>query len=150
MENAIRDNPNIPIQQLKNTILKKCNVEVSRFKVLRAKKTALEAIRGADTKQYEYLWNYCETVRQHNPGSKLILRKVDGSDPPVFEKLYFSLFAMKSAFLSGCRPLIGLDGCFLKTCFKGQLLVAVGGTVMTIWQKGLIDALKELVPESEH
>ncbi|KAL0413507.1 UNVERIFIED_CONTAM: hypothetical protein Sradi_1552400 [Sesamum radiatum] len=89
MENAIRDNPNIPIQQLKNTILRKCNVE-------------------------------------HNPGSKLILRKVDGSDPPVFEKLYFSLFAMKSAFLSGCRPLIGLDGCFLKTCFKGQLLVAVG------------------------
>ncbi|KAL0374669.1 UNVERIFIED_CONTAM: hypothetical protein Sradi_3382600 [Sesamum radiatum] len=126
MENAIRDNPNIPIQQLKNTILRKCNVEVSRIKVLRAKKTALEAIRGADTKQYKYLWNYCETVRQHNPGSKLILRKVDGSDPPVFEKLYFSLFAMKSAFLSGCRPLIGLDGCFLKTCFKGQLLVAVG------------------------
>ncbi|KAL0345413.1 UNVERIFIED_CONTAM: hypothetical protein Sradi_4372600 [Sesamum radiatum] len=182
---------NIPIQQLKNTILRKCNVEVSRFKVLRAKKTALEAIRGADTKQYEYLWNYCETVRQHNPGSKLILRKVDGSDPPVFEKLYFSLFAMKSAFLSGCRPLIGLDGCFLKTCFKGQLLVAVGrdgndnmvpialaivpienretwtwfvselledigGLGTNKWsfisdrQKGLIDALKELVPESEH
>ncbi|KAK4385870.1 hypothetical protein Sango_2711000 [Sesamum angolense] len=118
-------------------------------------------------------------------------KKVDGSDPPVFEKLYFSLFAMKSAFLSGCRPLIGLDGCFLKTCFKGQLLVVVGrdGNVNMVpialaivpvenretwtwfvgelwedigglgtnkWsflsnrQKCLIDALEELVPESEH
>ncbi|KAL0322378.1 UNVERIFIED_CONTAM: hypothetical protein Scaly_2534200 [Sesamum calycinum] len=72
MENEIRDNPNIPIQQIR-----KCNVEINRFKVLKAKKTPLEAIRGADSKQYEYLWNYCETVRQHNPNSKLILRKVN-------------------------------------------------------------------------
>ncbi|KAL0307087.1 UNVERIFIED_CONTAM: hypothetical protein Sradi_6126000 [Sesamum radiatum] len=46
MESSIRDHPDIPIQQLKNRILRKCNVEVSRFKVLRAKKKALEAIRG--------------------------------------------------------------------------------------------------------
>ncbi|KAL0430869.1 UNVERIFIED_CONTAM: hypothetical protein Sradi_0712900 [Sesamum radiatum] len=98
---------------------------------------------------------------------------------------------MKSAFLFGCRPIIGLDGCFLKTYFKGQLLVAIGrdgndnivpiaiavvpvenrqtwqwfleellddirGLGTAKWsfildrQKGLIDALKELVPESEH
>ncbi|KAK4406178.1 hypothetical protein Sango_0624300 [Sesamum angolense] len=87
MESSIRDHPDIPIQQLKNRILRKCNVEVSRFKVLRAKKKALEAIRGSDALQYDKLWDYCETVRKCNPGNR---------------------------------------------------------------QKGLIEALKELVPDSEH
>ncbi|XP_012837640.1 PREDICTED: uncharacterized protein LOC105958177 [Erythranthe guttata] len=40
--------------------------------------------------------------------------------------MYFSLPAMRMGFLSGCRPLIGLDGCFLKTVHGGQLLCAVG------------------------
>ncbi|KAK4404861.1 hypothetical protein Sango_0854700 [Sesamum angolense] len=89
------------------------------------------------------------------------------------------------------RPIIGLDGCFLKTCYGGQLLVAVGrdgndnmfpiamvvvqvenrenwtwflgellddigGLGTSMWsfisdrQKGLIEALKYLVPDSEH
>ncbi|KAK4404145.1 hypothetical protein Sango_0783100 [Sesamum angolense] len=87
IENAIRDHPTIPVQQLKNKILSKCNVDVSRFKVMRAKKEALERIRGDDAKQYELLWDYCETVRKCNPGSKLLLRKVENSDPPVFDRI---------------------------------------------------------------
>ncbi|KAL0294049.1 UNVERIFIED_CONTAM: hypothetical protein Sangu_3226300, partial [Sesamum angustifolium] len=91
----------------------------------------------------------------------------------------------------GCRPIIGLDGCFLKTVFGGQMLVAVGrdandnmwpialaivqvenrenwcwfiremlddigGLGTNRWsfisdrQKGLIEALRELVPDAEH
>ncbi|KAK4381100.1 hypothetical protein Sango_3000400 [Sesamum angolense] len=98
---------------------------------------------------------------------------------------------MKNCGITVKLPLIGLDGCFLKTCFKGQLLVVVGrdGNVNMVpialaivpvenretwtwfvgelwedigglgtnkWsflsnrQKCLIDALEELVPESEH
>jgi hypothetical protein len=36
------------------------------------------------------------------------------------------LDATKRGFLEGCRPVICLDGCHLKTKFGGQLLVAVG------------------------
>ncbi|XP_017420328.2 uncharacterized protein LOC108330352 [Vigna angularis] len=32
----------------------------------------------------------------------------------------------KQGFLGSCRPLIGVDGCHLKTTYGGQLLVAVG------------------------
>ncbi|KAK4394886.1 hypothetical protein Sango_1642900 [Sesamum angolense] len=59
-------------------------------------------------------------------GSKLLLRKVENSDPPVIDRMYFSLWALKKGFLEGCRPIIGLDGCFLKTVYGGQLLVVVG------------------------
>ncbi|KAL0448599.1 UNVERIFIED_CONTAM: hypothetical protein Slati_1416300 [Sesamum latifolium] len=191
MEDAIRNNSNIPVGQLKNTIMRKCRVDVSRWKVQRAKRQALDTIRGRDAIQYELLWDYCETVRAKNPGSKIILRRQEGSDPPLFERLYYSLSAMKLGFLEGCRPIIGLDGCFLKIVYQGQLLVAVGrdgnDNMMPIaivvvqvenrenwswfigellddigglgadkWsfisdrQKGLVDALRELAPGSEH
>ena len=37
-----------------------------------------------------------------------------------------SLDAFKRGFLAGCRPIICLDGCHVKTKFGGQLLTAVG------------------------
>ncbi|KAK8595124.1 hypothetical protein V6N13_016031 [Hibiscus sabdariffa] len=34
--------------------------------------------------------------------------------------------ALKQGWIEGCRPFIGVDGCFLKTVSKGALLVAIG------------------------
>ena len=45
--------------------------------------------------------------------------------PACFHKLYFSLTAMKKGFRAGCRPIIGLDGCFLKGPYKGYLLSVI-------------------------
>ncbi|PKI31304.1 hypothetical protein CRG98_048305 [Punica granatum] len=42
-----------------------------------------------------------------------------------FQRMYVCLEACKTGFLSCGRPLIGLDGCFLKGYFGGQLLSAV-------------------------
>ena len=46
--------------------------------------------------------------------------------PHTFQRLYFSLATMKIGFQEGCRPFIGLNGCFLKGPYKGTLLVVVG------------------------
>ena len=43
-----------------------------------------------------------------------------------FERLYVCLDACKKGFLGGCRPIVGVDGCFIKGFHKGHLLVAVG------------------------
>lgn len=40
--------------------------------------------------------------------------------------MYVCFNACKVAFVRHCRPLIGLDGCFLKGKYGGQLLTAVG------------------------
>jgi hypothetical protein len=37
-----------------------------------------------------------------------------------------SLDACKRSFLGGCRPIICLDGCFIKTKFGGQFFCLVG------------------------
>jgi hypothetical protein len=46
--------------------------------------------------------------------------------PCRFQRMYMSLAAMKDGFRDGCRPIIGLDACFLKGVYKGQLMAAIG------------------------
>ncbi|XP_073015817.1 uncharacterized protein [Primulina eburnea] len=120
------ENPTIPVEKIKRLIRRKCNVDVSKYKAYRPKKAALEKIKGKYEDQYLKLWDYCETVRKYNPGSKILVKRDHSYFVPTFQRMYFSLQALKCGFLAGCRPVIGLDGCFLKTNYGGQLLVAIG------------------------
>ncbi|WOL10979.1 hypothetical protein Cni_G19740 [Canna indica] len=43
-----------------------------------------------------------------------------------FKRIFVGFDALKEGFLGGCRPVISLDGCFLKSKAGGQLLSAVG------------------------
>ncbi|KAL0403665.1 UNVERIFIED_CONTAM: hypothetical protein Sradi_2007300 [Sesamum radiatum] len=53
--------------------------------------------------------------------------KVDRDlSPPVLQRMYYCLSGLREGFLNGCRPIIGLDGCFLKSLYRGQLLTAIG------------------------
>ena len=45
---------------------------------------------------------------------------------PIFERIYVCIEACKTAFAYICMPLIGLDACFLKGEYGGQLMKAVG------------------------
>ena len=60
--------------------------------------------------------------KECNPGSTFFLNLIG----PRFHTLYMSLDACKRGFIYGCRPLICLDDCHIKTKFDGQLLTTVG------------------------
>ncbi|XP_070665134.1 uncharacterized protein [Malus domestica] len=83
---------------------------------------ALKIIEGKHAEQYTKLWDYAEKVRNTNPGSIMKVKLDRGR----FQRIYVCLGACKEGFKSGCRPLIGLDGCYLKSVHEGQLLCAVG------------------------
>jgi hypothetical protein len=92
-----------------------------------ARRLAKDKIRGKMNEQYNKLWDYIETIRRTNVGS-CVMMKVDRPLPDIltkFQQLYLSLAALKRGFLADCRPIIGLDGCFLKGPHKGQLLAAI-------------------------
>lgn len=40
--------------------------------------------------------------------------------------MFICFDALKRGWKAGCKPFIGLDGCFLKGIVKGQVFVAVG------------------------
>lgn len=124
----IRTNPRIPWQSFKDRIRKEMKVDVSRTQIYRAKRKAGQLIYGSDLEQYGRLWDYCAELRRSNPGSTVVMdAPIDSeSGQPRFNRLYIFLAGPKTGFLSGCRKIIGVDGCHLKGQYSGQLLTAVG------------------------
>ena len=72
------------------------------------------------------LRDYCEEILSTNPGSTVKLQ-CDSSvlGCTKFVRIYIYLDACKRGFLSGCRPLVGLDDCFTKGPHSRQLLAVI-------------------------
>ncbi|XP_015956201.1 uncharacterized protein LOC107480560 [Arachis duranensis] len=95
--------------------------------ISRALFDARNAVFGDEKEQYKMLRDYGLTLLKTNPGSTFeICCTPQPESDPVFDKIYVCLNGYKNGFKAGCRPLIGLDGAFLKTQFGGQILSAVG------------------------
>ncbi|KAL0293000.1 UNVERIFIED_CONTAM: hypothetical protein Sradi_6961600 [Sesamum radiatum] len=81
--------------------------------------------RGWDLKfQHNETKKITATLCKYNPGSTLVLKVDRDLSPPVLQRMYYC--GLREGFLNGCRPIIGLDGCFLKSLYRGQLLTAIG------------------------
>ncbi|XP_059446413.1 uncharacterized protein LOC132177958 [Corylus avellana] len=105
-------------------------------------------------KQVKAKWNV--DAHEDNVGSCLILM-VERPMPEVpcrFQRLYVSFAAMKTGFLQGCRPVIGVDACFSKGRYKGQLMTAVGrdanNSMYPLSIVGLVPSLEQVCPTAEH
>jgi hypothetical protein len=98
----------------------------------RARKAALNKIHGDEAEQFALLFDYGQELRRSNLGSNFFLTtnhvKEHANLVPKqhLSTLYWSYDACKRGFLEGCRPLICIDGCHIKTKYKGNLLTAVG------------------------
>ncbi|XP_031378485.1 uncharacterized protein LOC116193879 [Punica granatum] len=91
-------------------------------------RVARRIVEGSERLQYQKLWDYCEELRRQNPNSTfdLTVHRPTLELPPTFD-ICFN--ANVQGFKEGCRPFIGLDECFLKGYYGGQLLSAVAQDV---------------------
>ena len=119
---SFRANDKMSITSLSRTIQKDWNLTPSRSKVARARRMIMRQIHGDEEQQFNSLWDYGQELRRSNPGSSFFLNLVDSR----FSTCYMSIDACKRGFISACRPIICLDGCFIKTKHGAQLLTAVG------------------------
>ncbi|XP_059627022.1 uncharacterized protein LOC132269799 [Cornus florida] len=124
----VRLNPTMGHVALQSTIAAELDLDVSTYKARRAKKRALGIIEGDEAEQYSKLKDYCALIQSTNPGSRATIG-VDlmsyDNEIKTFERIFICYAAMKKGFRNGCRPFLGVDGCFLKRAYGGHLLSAV-------------------------
>jgi hypothetical protein len=127
-----RDNQKLGLASFAAKVTREYNMCPDRWKLSRARKAALTEIHGDEEEQFSQLLDYGQELRRSNPGSKFFVTTNSVGDPGSADHkqhlatVYWSYDACKRGFLAGCRPLIYIDGCHIKTRFKGVLLTAVG------------------------
>lgn len=134
----IKANRNWKISEFRDHVSVQLRAHVTLSKCRRAKKEAIAMIDGDISDQFKLLWNYCnEIVRTNpntfvrtNPNTFVYMKLVENEDPGKpkrFQRFYICFSACKEGFKSGCRRIVGVDGCWLKGPMYGtQLLTAIG------------------------
>ncbi|GJZ55920.1 pentatricopeptide repeat-containing protein, partial [Tanacetum coccineum] len=70
--------------------------------------------------------SYGKEILYSNDGSTVKLGvTVNLDDKTYFDRFYCCFYGLKRGFQLGCRPVIALDGCFLKKPNVGEILTAV-------------------------
>ncbi|MBA0716107.1 hypothetical protein Golax_014972 [Gossypium laxum] len=69
----------------------------------------------------------------------MAMNRVTLESSPHFKRFYVCFEALKRGRKEGCRPILGLDGCFLKGPFKASLGMedGFGYTIISDQQKDL-------------
>ncbi|KAH1249653.1 hypothetical protein GmHk_05G012964 [Glycine max] len=178
LEGKLRLQPTLKCVEALEYFKQEFGVHIEVTKMWRAMKEAKQLVEGNERKQYAKVFDYAHELLRSNPGSTAKISTVPSPEgPPQFQRLYICLAGCKKGFVAGCRPFIGLDGCFLKSAFGGNLLSAVGldgnnhiyviayvvvdienkrqlemngWNFMSDMQKGLIPALQEVMPGAPH
>ena len=124
----IRKNPTWKIKEMVETVRHDLEIEVSRIKLIRVRKAALEGVFESLKQHYSRVRDFGYQILLNNPQNRVDIRttRLNESDPNKFKRIYICYHALKEGWKQGCRPILGLDGCFLKTVCGGQMLSAVG------------------------
>lgn len=125
----IRSNPLWPFSAFIEQVKRDFGVKVSRSQVYNARSIGNQLVSGTHKKQYALLYRYCLEIKEKMPGSvmSIFIDPKSHSEPdPRFLRIYTCLAPLRKGFLTTCRPILGLDGCFLKGPYPGQLLSATG------------------------
>ncbi|XP_050219968.1 uncharacterized protein LOC126670310 [Mercurialis annua] len=93
----------------------------------RAKYTAMTIIRGSLESHYTRFRAYDAEMRRVDPEGLFCFHFI--SDPttgtPIFQRYYVGFSSLRKGFKAGCRAVLCVDGCFLKTLVVGVLLSAI-------------------------
>ncbi|XP_057791885.1 uncharacterized protein LOC131008832 [Salvia miltiorrhiza] len=121
--NVFRIRPDLKIEDLKNDIWDRFTTKVGKDRLYKARSIAKQLVRGSVEEHYNMLGRYLAELRRVDPDGSFVL--LQGEDH-LFKGLYVCHSALRRGFKAGCRPIVGLDGCHLKTYLGGILLCAVG------------------------
>lgn len=119
----LRPQLDITSQQVYDLFMQLHKVKLHDAMVHGALKLARKICEGEENEQYARLRDYANELLRLNPSSTVLLQVA--CETHEFDRFYVCLNASNRGFLARCKPLISLDGYFLKGYYEGQLLAAV-------------------------
>lgn len=123
----IRKNPQWKVKDMIETIKQDLEVEVPRIKRIKVRKAALEGVYESLKEHYARVYDFGYEVLKNNSKNTVKIKTSRlNLNEAKFQRIYICYEALKQGWKAGCRPILGLDGCFLKTVCGGQMLSAVG------------------------
>jgi len=133
----VRENQVLKLTTIMNRTVEKWGLEINLNKAYRARAKAIDMIDGSFRDQYTRIYDHTHELMRSNGGSTVRVSimpfqctEEDVERPgavlcPHFQRMYIFFKACKESFFK-CRSVIGLDECFLKGYYVGQLLAAIG------------------------
>ncbi|KAH9744160.1 SWIM-type domain-containing protein [Citrus sinensis] len=118
---------NVKISLLRTYMQEKFRLKIEKLTMYRAREKARVLVYGDHSKGYEKLFQYAAAIHQADPGAicKVLCDTASYPEKCLFQRFFVAFPAQKNAFLNGCRPFIGIDGCHLKGKYGGVLLAAI-------------------------
>ncbi|XP_074342344.1 uncharacterized protein LOC141679870 [Apium graveolens] len=124
----IRKNPQWKVKEMQETIRKELEIEFPRIKCSRVRQAALAGVIETLKDHYARVWDFGFEILKNNPGNRVDIstNRITDDSQNKFQRIYICYHALKEGWKLGCRPILGIDGCFQKTVCGGQLLSVVG------------------------
>ncbi|XP_074358120.1 uncharacterized protein LOC141697578 [Apium graveolens] len=122
------DTPEIPIKTIIPLINNEHNHIVGYKKAWRGKQIAIEEVYGSWATTYQALPMFLEAIMKTNPGTIAEIDAVPHAKErgtSVCKRIFWSLKAMMDGW-QHARPVISIDGTFLKGRYRGKLLIVMG------------------------
>ena len=120
--------PNVKIDILKNHVQETYGLKIGKMTLYRARAKARLEVFGNHSRGYKKLFDYTAAIHKADPGAvcKVLCDPISILNKVLFQRFFVTFPAQTNAYLNGCRPFIGVDGCHLKGKYGGVLLAAVG------------------------
>ncbi|XP_074336923.1 uncharacterized protein LOC141674097 [Apium graveolens] len=122
------DTPEIPIKTIIPLINNEHNHIVGYNKAWRGKKIAVEEVYGSWATTYQALPIFLAAIIKINPGTIVeidVVPQAKERGTSVCKRIFWCLKAMMDGW-QHARPVISIDGSFLKGRYRGKLLIAMG------------------------
>lgn len=127
MDKIRHDPENMMPMKIQEMIKDQWKLSATRNQCQEARKKVLRWLEKEYEDQFAHIRGYCEEITTSNPDSTVEVETVPGPDDnELFDRFYVCFHILKTRWKATCRPIIGVDGTFLRGANKGQLLVAIG------------------------
>ena len=120
--------PQWPANEIIEIIRRAYKVSIKKAFAYKVKYYAHRMLHVSMQDHYNKLGRYWEAVKIVSLETFMLLvtNPYKKTFPPVFHKLFVCFDGLKKQWLEGCRKIICVDVCFLKTFIGGQLLAVMG------------------------